>query len=171
MKNAITLILIFIITFSLGCLSNNPEDTIQISFSIMYNDTASGILNYKLSYINENNSTSEELINETFKFPASSPPSWGIQKFTEIPDRDLRLHFSLRLFNNSETIIYEEIVPGYACEQWQNFAPVENVDIYLYHWNLSTPFTAIPEKTYWNKHGQISTTSTCWLKIYHSRGS
>ena len=76
--------------------------------------------------------------------------------------------FKIIIYENSSgnehpgTIIYEEIVPGYACEQWQNFAPVENVDIYLYHWNLSTPFTAIPEKTYWISIQQKNVFDTYW---------
>jgi len=75
--------------------------------------------------------------------------------------------FKIIIYDNSAentpgTILYEENVPGYACEQFKAYSPVENVDVYLYHWNLSTQFTAIPEKTYWISIQQKNVFDTYW---------
>jgi len=75
--------------------------------------------------------------------------------------------FNIIIYDNSAentpgTTLYEENVPGYACEQFQAYAPIENVDVYLYHWNLTTPFNAVPEKTYWISIQQNNVFETHW---------
>ncbi len=73
--------------------------------------------------------------------------------------------FWLRIYGNAVTnpgsMLYEQYVPGYACEQLIGVDGFSLND-YLYHVNLSTPFLATAGNTYWIALQQETRNGTYW---------
>jgi hypothetical protein len=73
--------------------------------------------------------------------------------------------FWLRIYGNAVTnpgaMLYQQYVPGYACEKLMGVDGLSLND-YLYHVNLSTPFLAQAGNTYWISLQEETRNGTYW---------
>ncbi len=73
--------------------------------------------------------------------------------------------FWLRIYNNTVTnpgsMLYQQYVPGYACEQFLG-VDGSGLNDYKYQVNLSAPFLAVAGNTYWISLQQETRNGTYW---------